>query len=98
MGLEVSSNIAGLVTTNPAMTDPVYDGPRHFWLIKSVLKNIFPGAGGQGFAIPIVSTEVELNYLQGATSNIQDQLDATNAKTLNILLRDGTTIVEVSLA
>lgn len=98
MGLEVSTNIAGLVTTNPAMTDPVYDGPRHFWLIKSVLKNIFPGSGGQGFAIPIVSTEAELNYLQGATSNIQDQLDATNARTLPVLLHDGTTVVDVNLS
>lgn len=98
MGLEVSSNIAGLVTTNPAMTDPVYDGPRHFWLIKSVLKNIFPGVGGQGFAIPITATEAELNYLTGTTSNIQSQLNTANTRTLPILLADGTTIVDVNLS
>lgn len=98
MGLEVSTNIAGLVTTNPAMTDPVYDGPRHFWLIKSVLKNIFPGAGGQGFAIPITATEVEINYLAGVTSSIQAQLNATNARTLDVLLHDGTTVSHVTLS
>ena len=98
MSVESSTTIAGLVTTNPAVTDPVYDGPNHFWLIKSVLKNIFPGAGGVGFATPILATEAELNYVHGTTSNIQDQLDATNARTLHILLNDGTTIVDVSLS
>jgi hypothetical protein len=98
MSVETTTNIAGLVTTNPAVTDPVYDGPNHFWLIKSVLKNIFPGAGGVGFVTPIIATEAELNYLDGASSNIQDQIDAINAKTLHILLNDGTTIVDVALS
>jgi PKD repeat protein len=112
MGLEVTTNIAGLVDTNPATTDPVYDGPRHFWLIKSVLKNIFPGVGGQGFAIPITATEAELNYLGGVTSNVQTQIDTANseigdinadiaaleAKTLHVLLADGSTTVNVPLA
>lgn len=116
MSVETTTNIAGLVTTNPAVTDPVYDGPNHFWLIKSVLKNIFPGAGGVGFVTPITASEAELNYVEGVTSPIQTQfdnvqtqigtletslqaeIDAVDAKTLHILLHDGTTTVDVSLA
>jgi hypothetical protein len=49
------------------MTDPVYRGPAHFWLIKTVLRHIFPGAGGNGFAKPITATEDEINYLSGLT-------------------------------
>lgn len=98
MGIEVTSTIAGLVDSNPTITDPVYNGPNHFWLIKSVLKNIFPGSGGNGFATPILATEAELNYLQGVSSNIQNQIDTTNTRTLPILLADGTTIVNVNLS
>lgn len=98
MGLETTNTIAGLVSSNPATSDPVYNGPNHFWLVKAVLKNIFPGAGGVGFATPITATEAELNYSSGLSSNIQDQIDATNARTLNILQRDGTTIVNVPLS
>lgn len=105
MGLETTNTIAGLVNSNPASTDPVYNGPNHFWLIKTVLKHIFPGAGGVGFAIPIEATETEINYLVGATDNIQSQLDYAqtqigdlDARTLGILSRDGSTIVHVPLS
>lgn len=92
MSVESTTNIAGLVATNPAITDPVYDGPNHFWLIKSVLKNIFPGAGGQGFVTPILALETDLNRLTGTTGNIQDQINAVNAKTLPVLTRTGSTV------
>ena len=76
MSLESTNTIAGLVSTNPTVQDPVHDGARHFWLIKNVLKSIFPGKDGQGFSKPITASEDELNYVSGVTSPIQGQLDA----------------------
>lgn len=75
MPLEATDTIEGLVSSNPTGTDNTNEGNDHMQLIKSVLKNIFPGIGGQGFAIPIISTEVELNYVAGVTSSIQDQIN-----------------------
>ena len=64
MSLEQGNTIAALVASNPVVDDKVYDGPGHFWLIKRVLKYIFPGAGGQGFAKPVVASEDDLNCTQ----------------------------------
>lgn len=65
MSVENTTTIAGLVTTNPVIRDPVHEGTNHFWLIKRVLKSIFPGRAGGGFARPIVANEDDLNTLQG---------------------------------
>lgn len=94
MSVEVTNTIEGLVNTNPEMIDPVYNGPKHFWLIKTVLKHIFPGSSGNGFATPILATEAELNYMQGASANVQDQIDGLR---LPVKLADGTTIANVTL-
>jgi hypothetical protein len=64
MSVENTTTIKGLNTSNPNIIDPVHEGPDHIWLIKRVLKHIFPGAGG-GFERPIIATEDELNTLSG---------------------------------
>jgi hypothetical protein len=63
MSVENTTTIAGLVTANPVVQDPVYQGTQHFWLIKDVLKKIFPGAGGTGFNTPITAREVDINSI-----------------------------------
>jgi hypothetical protein len=79
MPLESGTTIAQLDPTWPLEGDDVNEGNDHLWLIKQVLQTQFPGALGLGFNIPIVATEDELNYSQGLTGNIQDQLDALAA-------------------
>jgi hypothetical protein len=75
MGIEPqdTSTIDGLDDSWPLGNDPTLDGDNHLRLIKRVLKLVFPGENGTGFAEPIVATETELNYLSGVTSNVQDQ-------------------------
>jgi hypothetical protein len=79
MSLESATTISGLQVSNPTGDDPQSQGDDHIRLIKAVLKNIFPGALGFGFAIPITTSEVELNYVQGVTGSIQTQLTALTA-------------------
>jgi hypothetical protein len=78
MGLETTDTIEGLDQTWPTATDPVAKGDDHFQLIKRTLKNIFPGVDGEGFSIPIISTEEELNSLEGIRGNVQLQIDFAN--------------------
>lgn len=89
MSLESSTTIAGLVAANPASSDPESQGYQHFQLIKNVLKKQFPGVAGQGYAIPITTTEAELNFVHNVTSAIQTQLNtltaSVNALTATIL-------------
>lgn len=87
MSLESGNTIQDLVTTNPQMIDPVYAGANHFWLVKTVLKHIFPGAGGNGFSTPITATETELNRLTGVTGNVQTQIDAAQGAANTALAR-----------
>jgi hypothetical protein len=68
MALETATTLSGLVTANPTSIDPIAQGDDHLRLIKDVLKQQFPGAAGQGYAIPILATEAELNLLVGLTS------------------------------
>lgn len=75
MPLETATTIAGLDAFWPLSSDPVNQGEDHLQLIKSVLKQQFPGSGGEGFASPITATEAEINFLDGVKSNIQDQID-----------------------
>jgi len=79
MPLEAGITIAALDGSWPLGGDPLLQGDDHIRLIKSVLKAQFPGDLGQGFDIPITATEAELNYVSGATSNIQAQIDAAIA-------------------
>ena len=75
MGLETGSTIASFITSNPTSSDPVNQGDDHLRLIKSVLQAQFPGVGGLGYATAITTTEAELNYVHGVTSNIQTQIN-----------------------
>lgn len=76
MPLESTTTIEGLDDSYPLGGDPTNKGDDHLRLIKSVLKTMFPGVGGNGFSIPVVATEAEFNYISGLTSNAQDQFDA----------------------
>ena len=76
MPVESGSTIAALDFLWPLSSDYILAGDDHIRLIKSVLKTQFPGALGDGFDTPILSNEAEINYLQGLTGNLQDQLDA----------------------
>lgn len=80
MGLEVTSFISGLDESWPTGLDPINKGDDHLKLIKKVLKNVFPGVGGDGFAIQIIAEETEINFLSGVTSDIQAQIDANTAQ------------------
>jgi hypothetical protein len=84
MPLENSTNIADLDQSWPLGGDPTNKGDDHLRLIKAVLKTQFPGTGGNGFSTPILATEAELNFVQGASSNIQDQLDTLSNTTDNL--------------
>jgi len=75
VSLETATTIAGLVITNPTTGDQVSQADDHLRLIKTVLKAQFPGAGSDGYNIPITATEVELNYVHGVTSAIQTQFN-----------------------
>ena len=81
MGLESSSStsIAQLDAIWPLDGEPRSQGAAHLRLIKQVLKDTFPGVGGQGYSIPITTTEAELNYVSGVTSALQTQLNAITA-------------------
>jgi hypothetical protein len=83
MSLETGTTIQNLVSSNPVQTDPIGQGDDHLRLIKAVLKAAFPGAAGQGFAIPLTATEAQLNFVTGVTSNIQTQINTnkTNIST-----------------
>lgn len=74
MGLEVGSTIASLVASNPLPGDLVSLGDDHIRLLKTVLKNTFPGVGGSGLASPIDATEDELNALVGVTGLIANAI------------------------
>jgi hypothetical protein len=84
MPLESATTISQLDSSYPLPGDPTNRGDDHLKLLKAVMKNNFPGAAGNGFAIPIIATEAELNFLSGLTSNAQDQLDALGVRADNL--------------
>lgn len=90
MGLESTTTIGGLVSTNPVASDAVGQADDHLRLVKTVLKTIFPGAGGVGFVTPLTATEVELNYVDGVTSAIQTQLNTIGGNATTALANAAT--------
>ena len=82
MSLETADTISGLQIANPTSSDPRSEGDNHLRLIKKVLKDQFPGALGDGFNTPLTASEAELNFVEGASSNIQEQID-------NIIISQG---------
>lgn len=83
MPLETGATIAELDDTWPESGDLIPAGDDHLRLIKSVLKTQFPGAGGDGFSIPITAEEAEINHLSGVTSNVQTQINTESTTRLN---------------
>ena len=74
--MESAQYIAQLVKENPVPDDDVGQGDDHLNLIKKVLKQNFPGSGGNGFSKAITTSEDELNRVDGVLSPIQDQFNA----------------------
>lgn len=80
MGLETGTYIGDLVITNPVgATDPKSQGDDHLRLIKSVLKETFPGLAGSAFRLQTKSS----NYSLVATDNMT-MLLCTAALTLTL--------------
>lgn len=75
MPLESGTYLSDFDPTYPLGGDPTNKGDDHLRLIKTFIVNTFPGVGGNGFAQAILATEVELNYIQGLTSNAQIQFN-----------------------
>ena len=92
MPIELGTTIEELDSLWPLSGDFVIEGDDHLRLLKSVLKAQFPGIAGNGFAKAIVATEDELNYLDGATSNIQAQIDNITSDN-NLFAPAGTVLV-----
>jgi len=76
MAIEVATFISELDEAAPLSGDRLQEGDNHLRLIKHVLKSVFPGVGGNGFAEAITVTEDEINFLSGVTSSVQAQLTA----------------------
>lgn len=70
MGLETGSNISDLNELWPVKEDGISQADDHFRLIKNVLKNTFSNV-----ISPVLSSSTEINFLQGATSSIQNQIN-----------------------
>jgi len=79
MPVETGTTLAQLDDLWPLSGDATSQGDDHLRLIKSVLKSQFPGLLGDGFAIPLVVNEYELNYVAGATKNIPAAIAALEA-------------------
>lgn len=92
MGLEVGTTIESLDSSWPLGGDVKSQGDNHIRLLKEVLKATFPGVGGNGFNVPIIAKEDEINFLAGVTSNIQDQLNAITTNT-NLMAPSGTVLI-----
>ena len=71
MGLESGTYINSLNASNPVSTDGIAQADDHMRLIKSTVKNSFPGITGA-----VTSSHTELNFCDGVTSSIQAQIDA----------------------
>ena len=99
MGIETGTTISALNAQWPLETDPTHEGNDHLQLIKDVLKKQFPGRAENGdpesgYAIPVTAKAEELNFLEGVTSNVQDQLDAESG-TREGLIKRVADVVEV---
>lgn len=72
MTVETATYINGLNASYPASGDQKSEGDNHMRLIKSTLKASFPNISGA-----VSPTHLELNYVAGVTSAIQDQINRT---------------------
>jgi hypothetical protein len=70
MALETATYVNQLVPANPPGSDPKSQGDDHIRLLKAVLQNTFPALTGA-----VTVGQGVINFLSGATSNIQTQLN-----------------------
>ncbi len=84
MALETTTTIAGLDPNNPVPSDPVGQGDDHLRLIKTVLKDTFPGSSGVGFSVPITATETQLNGLTSGLKYVSNIAALRNTSFLNV--------------
>jgi len=91
MTIESVTYISDLDATYPAEgeTGTLHEGNNHIRNIKTALKNCFPNLDAA-----VTASAVELNYLDGVTSNIQTQIDAKSDATHD---HDGGTLGAVTL-
>jgi len=80
MPVEIATTLASLDQSYPLGGDVLLQGDDHIRLLKSVLKDQFPGALGDGLASPVLATEAEFGYLVGVTSGIQGQFGALSTR------------------
>jgi hypothetical protein len=67
MGLETSTYVDGLNTSNPAATDGLSQADDHLRLLKSTIKNTFPN-----ISAAVTATAAEINKLDGADVTTAD--------------------------
>lgn len=67
MGLETSTYVDGLNTSNPAATDGLAQADDHIRLIKTVLKNTFPNITGA-----VTATQSDLNNTSTIPTSLTD--------------------------
>jgi hypothetical protein len=78
---------------NPAHTDGLSFQDDHSRNIKKALKQTFPGAGGAGFATPIVAHEADINALLNSASPAAITLVGTD----QLVINDGGVLKQISL-
>ena len=87
MPLEIANTIAQLDDQWPNGSDSVDRGDDHIRLIKSVMKNTFPGPTGNGFSTPLTVDPALLNDLAKTLNDMK--LAITNSQAIgNIIFRD----------
>jgi hypothetical protein len=74
MPLETATYISDLNSTNPTVLDDAKEGDDHLRLLKSTIKTTFPNVTGA-----VLPTHTELNFVDGVTSSIQNQIDSLSA-------------------
>lgn len=74
MALESATFINQLVTTNPEISDAYSTADDHIRLVKAALRNSFVDVGSE-----VSASAGEFNYLRGVSSNLQTQIETTNA-------------------
>ena len=80
MPIESATFINQLNTANPEISDAYSTADDHIRLIKQCVRNSFSDIGSE-----VSASAGEINYLRGATSNLQTQID-TNTGLYNDII------------
>jgi len=74
MPIESATFISQLNTANPEISDAYSTADDHIRLIKATLRNTFVDVSSE-----VSASAGEFNFLKGVTSNLQTQIEVTNA-------------------